>query len=43
MQEVFFFSKTEIFHGNLSEARGFRELDHMQFELHRFDQFISIS
>jgi hypothetical protein len=42
MQEVFFFSKNKIFHGNLPEAKGFRELDYMQYELGRFGQFIII-
>jgi hypothetical protein len=40
MQEVFFFfQKTKIYIGNLTEARGFRELDHTQYELERFGQF----
>jgi hypothetical protein len=44
MQEVgIFFSKNKIFLGNLPEAREFRELDHMQYELELFGQFISIS
>jgi hypothetical protein len=30
------FSKNKIFHGNLPEARGFRELDHKQYELERY-------
>jgi hypothetical protein len=30
-------------HGNLPEAIGFKELDHTQYELERFDQLISIS
>jgi hypothetical protein len=33
---IFFFSKDEIYHGNLPEASGFRELDYTQYELERF-------
>jgi hypothetical protein len=43
MQEVFIFSKNKNFHGNFPEARGYRELDHMQYELERFCQLISFS
>jgi hypothetical protein len=44
MQEVFFFffQKTKIYIGNLTEARGFKELDHTQYELERFGQFINM-
>jgi hypothetical protein len=35
MAEILFL-KYEIFHENLPEARGFKELDHTQFELERF-------
>jgi hypothetical protein len=41
MQKVFFFKKK--YHGNLPEARGFRELDHTHYELERFGQLITIS
>jgi hypothetical protein len=43
MQDVFFFQENKNFHENLPEARGFRELDHTQYELERFGQLISIS
>jgi hypothetical protein len=36
MLEVFF-SKNKIFHGNMPEAGRFRELDHKQYELERFE------
>jgi hypothetical protein len=42
-EEVFFFFLNKIFHGNLPEARGCRDLEHTQYELERFGQFISIS
>jgi hypothetical protein len=40
MLEVYIFSKNKIFHGNLPEAGRFRELDHRQYELERFNQCI---
>jgi hypothetical protein len=42
IQKVFFF-KNKIFQENLPEARGFRELNHTQYEFEWFGQFISIS
>jgi hypothetical protein len=41
MLEVFFFSKNKNFHGNLPQAGRLRELDHKQYELERFDQYIN--
>jgi hypothetical protein len=36
-----FFRRDKIFHGNLPEARGLKELDHKQYELERFDHYIN--
>jgi hypothetical protein len=36
-----FFSKNKNFHENLPEAGRLRELDHKQYELKQFGQFIS--
>jgi hypothetical protein len=40
MLEVFF-SKNKNFHGNLPEAGRLRELDHKQYEVEPFDQYIN--
>jgi hypothetical protein len=40
MLEVFFSSMNKNVHGNLPEAGRFKELDHKQYELERFDQCI---
>jgi hypothetical protein len=34
--EILLLMKYKIFHGNLPEARGLRELDHKQYDLERF-------
>jgi hypothetical protein len=43
LMQLVCFSKNEIFHGNLPEARGFRELDPTQYELERFGKYINFS